>query len=65
MAEPAARQLGDGGAERRQQRGQYQRDLVAYAAGRMLVDARAGQPRQVHDLAGGDDGAVRRPAFGG
>ena len=46
VAEPAPGQLGHGDAARRDQRRQRQRDLVADAAGRVLVGGRPGQRRR-------------------
>ena len=54
VAEPPAGQLRYGRAAGRHQRGQRQRDLVADAAGGVLVDRRAAHRRQVQPLAGGD-----------
>ena len=48
--EPAAGQLRDGDAARRDQRRQRQRDLVADAAGGVLVGGRPGQRGEVHPL---------------
>ena len=52
MAEAAARDHRHIGAAGRDDRRQHQRDIVADAAGRMLVGDRAGQVRPVEHVAG-------------
>src|SRR5690606_37203757 len=60
VAEGAAGELRDGGAARRHQGGERKGDLVADAAGGVLVGGGAGESAEVHPLPGGDH--RRRPA---
>src|SRR5690606_6622126 len=56
VAETAAGQLRYRHAERGDERGERQRDLVTDAAGGVLVDGALAEPGEAHPLAGGDHG---------
>ena len=64
VAEPAAGELDHLHAELGRERGDDERGAVADAAGRVLVDGRAGQPREVELVARGDHRGGQRDRLG-